>query len=236
MSTYNFTNPGNASSSPLTYIVGLIIAALVFILLYKSTSDVNEDPQQAIDAVEATEIAEAQPTETTDAPYKPSSSSSSASSSATTPQQPAATQQQPADAGAPAEQPAAAASTPAQQQPAPANTQQPVNDPARVFTFSEIDENPEFPGGSANMRSWMSSNLHYPAPAAERGIQGTVKVQFTVSRTGAISNVKVIQSVDTYLDAEAVRLVKSMPNWTPGKLNGQTVNVNYVLPVKFQLQ
>ena len=84
-----------------------------------------------------------------------------------------------------------------------------------------------------NMRTWLSNNLVYPAPALQNGIEGTVKVRFTVLKDGTISNVSVVQGVETHLDAEAVRLVKSMPKWTPGAINGNPVNVTYVLPIKF---
>jgi protein TonB len=83
---------------------------------------------------------------------------------------------------------------------------------------------------------WLNSNIKYPVIAAENGIQGRVVVQFVVSKTGAISDAKVLRGVDPSLDREALRVVNSMPNWTPGKQNGTTVNVRYTLPVTFRLQ
>jgi len=99
----------------------------------------------------------------------------------------------------------------------------------------KVDEMPEFPGGQNAMLQFISKNIQYPKFAKERGIQGRVVVKFVVQKDGSISNVEVMRSVDEHLDAEVVRLVKSMPNWKPGKHNGEVVNVQYVLPVVFKL-
>lgn len=83
---------------------------------------------------------------------------------------------------------------------------------------------------------WLRDNIKYPVVAAENGVSGKVIVQFVVGKNGAISNVKVVKSIDPSLDREAVRVVSDMPKWTPGKQNGTSVNVRYTLPVTFKLQ
>lgn len=102
--------------------------------------------------------------------------------------------------------------------------------------FDVVEEQPSFPGGQDALMAWLRDNIKYPVVAAENGIQGKVIVQFVVGKNGSISNVKVLRSVDPSLDREAVRVVSSMPNWTPGKQNGTSVNVRYTLPVTFKLQ
>ena len=102
--------------------------------------------------------------------------------------------------------------------------------------FDVVEEQPSFPGGPAAMMQWLKDNIKYPVVAAENGIEGRVIVQFVVSKTGSISDVRVARGVDPSLDREAIRVVSSMPKWTPGKQNGTTVNVRYTLPVTFKLQ
>lgn len=102
--------------------------------------------------------------------------------------------------------------------------------------FDVVEEQPSFPGGQGVLMQWLRDNIKYPVIAAENGIEGRVIVQFVVSKSGSISNVNVVRGVDPSLDKEAVRVVSNMPNWTPGKQNGTTVNVRYTLPVTFKLQ
>ena len=102
--------------------------------------------------------------------------------------------------------------------------------------FDVVEENPSFPGGQAALMQWLNENIKYPVIAAENCIQGRVIVQFVVSKTGSISDVRVVRGVDPSLDKEAVRVVSNMPNWTPGRQNGTTVNVRFTLPVTFRLQ
>lgn len=102
--------------------------------------------------------------------------------------------------------------------------------------FDVVEENPSFPGGQAALMKWLNENIKYPVIAAENGIEGRVIVQFVVSKTGSISDVRVVRGVDPSLDKEAVRVVSNMPNWTPGRQNGTTVNVRFTLPVTFRLQ
>ena len=102
--------------------------------------------------------------------------------------------------------------------------------------FDVVEEQPSFPGGQGALMSWLSENIKYPVIAAENGVQGRVIVQFVVSKTGSISDVKVVRGVDPSLDREAVRFVSAMQKWTPGRQKGTTVNVRYTLPVTFRLQ
>ena len=102
--------------------------------------------------------------------------------------------------------------------------------------FRAVEQMPMFPGGDAALMKYLSSHIQYPTMAMENNIQGRVIVQFVVTRTGKIGEVKVVRSVDPDLDAEAVRVCKSLPDFIPGKMNGQAVNVWYTLPVTFKLQ
>ncbi len=105
-----------------------------------------------------------------------------------------------------------------------------------VYNTANVQQQPEFPGGEAAMYKWLSDHIQFPAVAAEEGVQGKVIVQFIVSKTGGIEDVKAIRGPHKALEAEAVRVVKSMPAWNPGRNNGQAVKVTYVLPVTFKLQ
>jgi TonB family protein len=99
-----------------------------------------------------------------------------------------------------------------------------------------VEEMPEFPGGEKAMMSWIGSNTKYPAEAVKEKITGLVVVSFTVSSTGKVQNVKAVRSVSPALDAEAVRVIKSMPDWKPGRQKGQPVDIKYMVPVEFKLQ
>lgn len=102
--------------------------------------------------------------------------------------------------------------------------------------FDIVEQQPLFPGGPAALMKYLSENTKYPVVAQENGVHGRVTVQFVVEKDGSISDVHVLRGVDPSLDKEAVRVVKSMPRWTPGKQNGITVRVNYRVPVLFRLQ
>lgn len=102
--------------------------------------------------------------------------------------------------------------------------------------FDIVEQQPLFPGGPAALMKYLSENTKYPVVAQENGVQGRVTVQFVVEKDGSISDVHVLRGVDPSLDKEAVRVVKSMPRWTPGKQNGITVRVNYRVPVLFRLE
>jgi len=102
--------------------------------------------------------------------------------------------------------------------------------------FMVVETMPEFPGGEAALFKYLSDNIKYPVIAQESGIQGRVICQFVVNRNGAIVDIEVVRGVDRSLDAEAVRVIASMPNWSPGKQRGKAVRVKYTLPVNFRLQ
>ena len=101
--------------------------------------------------------------------------------------------------------------------------------------FKTVEQMPQFPGGDAALIKYIDSHLQYPPEAAKQGIQGKVIVQFVVDKTGKVGEVKVVRSVDKDLDKEAVRIIKTLPKFIPGRQNGQAVSVWYTLPVTFKL-
>ena len=109
-----------------------------------------------------------------------------------------------------------------------------VVEETKIFTV--VEQMPMFPGGDAALMGYLRDNIHYPTVAAENGVQGRVVVGFVVERDGSITDVNILRSVDPSLDREAMRVVKSMPRWTPGKQNGSAVRVKYQVPVTFRLQ
>ena len=102
--------------------------------------------------------------------------------------------------------------------------------------FDVVEQMPSFPGGQGALMSWLGSNIKYPVVAEENGVQGRVVCTFVVERDGSITDVKVVRGVDPSLDKEAVRVLKAMPKWIPGKQNGSAVRVKYTVPVTFRLQ
>lgn len=101
--------------------------------------------------------------------------------------------------------------------------------------FEVVEEMPDFPGGMKALMEYLSQNIKYPAEAHAKGIQGRVIVSFIVKKDGSISDIKVVRSVDPYLDKEAERVIAAMPAWKPGKQRGQAVNVRFTVPVAFRL-
>lgn len=99
--------------------------------------------------------------------------------------------------------------------------------------FDLVEQMPTFAG---NINQWLASNLKYPPSAAESIIQGRVMCKFIVEKDGSISNVEVVRGVDPALDAEARRVILSMPKWIPGKQNGNSVRCYFTMPVIFRLQ
>ena len=95
---------------------------------------------------------------------------------------------------------------------------------------------PEYPGGFPELMKFLSSNIKYPEEAFKKDIQGKVPVQFVVEKDGSLTEFKVFKSVDPLLDAEALRVLKTMPKWTPGKEDGKPVRVKMTIPVNFRLQ
>ena len=101
--------------------------------------------------------------------------------------------------------------------------------------YQVVDKMPEFPGGEKAMMEFLSKNIVYPEKAKEAGIQGRVFVGFVIEKDGSVSNVKIMKGIGGECDEEALRVVKSMPNWKPGKKGGKDVRVSYTLPINFKL-
>ncbi len=102
--------------------------------------------------------------------------------------------------------------------------------------FMVVEKMPQYPGGDNALFKFLANNIKYPVKAQEKGIQGRVICQFVVNKDGSIDDVEVLRSVDPLLDAEAIRIIKAMPVWTPGTQKGEAVRVKYVLPINFRLQ
>jgi len=117
----------------------------------------------------------------------------------------------------------------------PASTQdKPVSkDSKQIYTHTEVM--PRFPGGDAALMKFLSDNVQYPVEAQQQGIQGRVTLRFVVTADGSIEDVEIVKSLDPVCDKEAVRVVKLMPKWIPGKQNGKIVSVYYSLPIFFKL-
>jgi len=109
-----------------------------------------------------------------------------------------------------------------------------VEESKSVFTI--VEQMPSFPGGELALKEFLSKNIKYPQPAIENGIQGVVYVSFIVKLNGNIENIKILRGIGSGCDEEAIRVLKTMPHWSPGKQNGKNVNVNLNLPVYFKLQ
>ena len=113
----------------------------------------------------------------------------------------------------------------------------PVEEEEEEVIFVVVESMPEFPGGAQAMFKFISENVKYPVIAQENGIQGRAICQFVVNKDGSIVDVAVVRtSGDASLDKEAVRVIKSMPKWTPGKQRGKPVRVKYTVPINFRLQ
>lgn len=108
-----------------------------------------------------------------------------------------------------------------------------AEDPNKIYDNAEVM--PEYPGGQVALMRYIAQNVKYPKSAQENGTQGKVVVQFVVDTDGSIINAYVLTSVDPDLDTEALRVIKSMPRWTPGKQKGKNVRVKYAVSVKFRL-
>ncbi|MCH2235787.1 MAG: energy transducer TonB [Crocinitomicaceae bacterium] len=102
-----------------------------------------------------------------------------------------------------------------------------------IVDFAEVD--PMFPGGEAEMNKFIQENVEYPQMSIEMGEQGIVYVEFVVNKNGSIEQVKVVRGVSDALDAEAKRVVKTMPRWTPGEQAGKPVRVRFTIPIHFRL-
>ena len=98
-----------------------------------------------------------------------------------------------------------------------------------------VEQQPEFPGGMAELMKYLQKNIRYPQICKEQRVQGRVIVQFVVNADSTITDVNVVKPVNPYLDQEALRVVKAMPKWNPGKQRGEPVRVRFTLPVTFRL-
>lgn len=116
-------------------------------------------------------------------------------------------------------------------QEAPQNVDQSAE---RVYTMDEVDVKPEFPGGDEGMYKWLGENIQYPASTSNP--QGRVVAAFDIEKDGSITNVRIIEPRDPLLNKEVIRLIKAMPDWTPGYINGSPVTCTYVLPCTFKIQ
>ena len=105
-----------------------------------------------------------------------------------------------------------------------------------INVYDVVEQMPCFHGGQGRMLEFIEKNLRYPKALEETCVQGRVIVAFVVERSGKLSNVKVVKSVHPALDKEALRIVKLMPKWIPGRQNGITVRVKYIIPVTFRLK
>ena len=106
-------------------------------------------------------------------------------------------------------------------------------DDEKVFT--EVEQLPVFPGGEDALMKFLSTNIHYPASAAEKRIEGRVILRFIVRKTGEVSDVEVIRGLSPDCDQEAIRVISMIPKWPPGRQNGRDVSVYFTIPLKFML-
>jgi outer membrane transport energization protein TonB (TC 2.C.1.1.1) len=114
-------------------------------------------------------------------------------------------------------------------------TVSPASSPDDQVPFETVEVMPQFPGGNEALMFFLSKNMKYPQDAAKNKIEGRALVSFIVEADGSISSVKMVKEVYPSIDAEAVRVVKSMPKWIPGRQKGKAVRVRFVLPLNFKL-
>ncbi len=101
--------------------------------------------------------------------------------------------------------------------------------------YTEVEEMPEYPGGMEGLRNFLVENVTYPEKAKKNKITGKVYVSFVIDKNGAVTNTQIAKGVDPDLDKEAIRVVRLMEKWTPGKQDGKAVNVQLTLPIQFAL-
>ena len=116
-----------------------------------------------------------------------------------------------------------------------AKTEAPEKTNNDKVVFQVVEQMPQFPGGDNGLFKYLAESIKYPVVAQESGIQGRVICQFIIDENGQVNDVKVVRSVDASLDAEAIRVIKAMPKWTPGQQRGKSVSVQYTLPINFRL-
>ena len=115
----------------------------------------------------------------------------------------------------------------------PAGAARPAAPVDRIFDM--VEQQASFPGGQGALMRWIADNLTYPEEAQENQIEGRVIIRFVINKDGSVSSPVVMRGVDKALDREAIRLVRKMPKWTPGRTNGEIVRSYYVLPIVFKL-
>lgn len=99
----------------------------------------------------------------------------------------------------------------------------------------KLERMPQFKGGTEALYKFITENLEYPSKAKEDGVEGRVVIRFIISKSGKVSDIEVVKSLSKECDAEAIRLVESMPDWIPGMIEGEPVDVQYTLPVRFKI-
>ncbi len=102
--------------------------------------------------------------------------------------------------------------------------------------YIKVEDMPEFPGGELTLLKFIARTIRYPSIAQESGIEGKVYISFIIDKYGNVTNARVEKSVDASLDKEALRVIRSLPRWKPGRHEGKAVNVSYTIPVSFGLQ
>jgi periplasmic protein TonB len=110
------------------------------------------------------------------------------------------------------------------------------NNPNGNGVYYEVEIMPEYPGGYTALQEYLVKNIQYPEQAKKDSITGKVFVQFIINETGKVTDPKVLKSANPLLDAEAIRVVGTMPDWTPGKNKGEKVKVAFTIPIMFALK
>lgn len=118
------------------------------------------------------------------------------------------------------------------EEPAPAQV---IEEPKQDEVFLVVEEMPEFTGGMGAMQKFIASNIKYPRIASQQGLEGRVIVTFVINGQGEVANVEVVKGIGGGCDEEAVRVVKMLPKWKPGRQNGRPVSVKFTVPIKFAL-
>lgn len=103
-----------------------------------------------------------------------------------------------------------------------------------IYEYDYVSEKPTFPGGDSKLVKFINSTREYPKAAYENGIQGRVICSFVVNTDGSISNIQILRGVEDSLNEEAIRIIKKMPKWTPGRIDGQAVPVRVIYPIPFR--
>ena len=113
-------------------------------------------------------------------------------------------------------------------------TSKPDAEEAKVFTY--VEQMPTFPGGETALMKYIAENLRYPSVSQDQGIQGLVIIKFVVTDTGNVGEIQIVKSLDPNCDREALRLVKTLPKFHPGRHQGKPVNVWYQIPIRFMIK